>query len=467
MLVISVTTSAGERAIYFSPSEIDFLFAAPFSRRQLLAYKLVGSFVQTTFSAVIFSVVMMRNVSSWGTAFVGAWLTLAFVQFATMAVLLAGQTVAEAAVTRLRKGLLALTVGVVIYLVWNGAASVSTGGAAEVLKSLREETVLKYVVWPLEPFVRVICADPFWPQGAMWAGVCLLMNAGVCAFIFWLDAEYRESAIAVSQRWYARIQSARKTGIAPSSNTKAWGRAPRLPYWGGVGPIAWRQLTTAMRNARSLLMVTAIIAAGLAITMMNEDRSEDRIWVMLYGITAWLTILLTMMVRFDFRSDLEQMEGLKALPLPAYRIAAGQLVAPVFVCLILQIVIFMAGAAANGRVEYAIVAAAFLVPVNILLFGVENVVFLLFPSRTAAFNPGDFLSMGRQMLLMFLKFGVISVAVVLSGAVGAIAYFASAESWPIALAAAWVVLACQALMMLPGMAWAFNRFDVSADLPAQ
>ncbi len=35
-----VFTSAGEKALYFTPSEVDFLFPAPFHRRELLIFKL-------------------------------------------------------------------------------------------------------------------------------------------------------------------------------------------------------------------------------------------------------------------------------------------------------------------------------------------------------------------------------------------------------------------------------------------
>ncbi len=466
MLVLSITTAAGERAIYYSPSEIDFLFAAPISRRQLLAYKLIGTIFSTTFSALIFSVVVSRYVPAWGPAYLGLWLALAFIQLSTMAILLAGQSVAESAVTRIRKGILVGAASVAIVTVWLNAGKISAGSATEVIASLHQESLLRFIVWPVEPFVKVMYADPFWPGGVLWITVGLGINGALCLFIFWLDAEYRESAIAVSQRWYARIQSAKKTGVAPPTSTKAWGRSPKLPYWGGAGPIARRQLTTAMRNSRSLLTVTAVIAVGIAITLMNKERSEDQVWLMLYGITGWLTILLTMMIRFDFRSDLDQMEGLKSLPLPAYRIAVGQLIAPVFVCLILQVAIFTAGAAANGRPEVALAAALFVIPVNILLFGVENIVFLLFPSRVMGFNPGDFMSMGRQMLLMFLKFSVIGVAAIIAVIAGSITLFVLKDSTWAALAAAWIVLVAQALLVLPGMAWAFNRFDVSADLPA-
>ena len=38
--LLFVFTSAGEAAIYFTPAEVDLLFAAPFTRRELLIYKL-------------------------------------------------------------------------------------------------------------------------------------------------------------------------------------------------------------------------------------------------------------------------------------------------------------------------------------------------------------------------------------------------------------------------------------------
>ena len=50
---MSIVTSLGERAIYFSPSDVDFLFPAPFSRRQILLYKILGSVTAAVFIALV------------------------------------------------------------------------------------------------------------------------------------------------------------------------------------------------------------------------------------------------------------------------------------------------------------------------------------------------------------------------------------------------------------------------------
>ena len=46
---------AGEMAISFTPAEVDFLFPAPFHRRELLIYKLAKLFIGSVFVALFFS----------------------------------------------------------------------------------------------------------------------------------------------------------------------------------------------------------------------------------------------------------------------------------------------------------------------------------------------------------------------------------------------------------------------------
>src|SRR3954462_518439 len=55
--VTNLITSAGERVVGSSPVEVDFLFPGPFSRRELLLYKLARSARSGLFTATIFSVV--------------------------------------------------------------------------------------------------------------------------------------------------------------------------------------------------------------------------------------------------------------------------------------------------------------------------------------------------------------------------------------------------------------------------
>ena len=55
-------------AFIFSEAEIQFLFAGPVSRRQLIAYKTLRAQVQSVFSALVFSLFVFR-----GSHFIGMW----------------------------------------------------------------------------------------------------------------------------------------------------------------------------------------------------------------------------------------------------------------------------------------------------------------------------------------------------------------------------------------------------------
>ena len=57
---------AGEMAISFTPAEVDFLFPAPFHRRELLIYKLAKLFIGAVFAALFFSMTCLDlSQQSW------------------------------------------------------------------------------------------------------------------------------------------------------------------------------------------------------------------------------------------------------------------------------------------------------------------------------------------------------------------------------------------------------------------
>ena len=54
------------------------------------------------------------------------------------------------------------------------------------------------------------------------------------------------------------------------------------------------------------------------------------------GFVLLTTVFLTAMLPFDFRGDVDRMAYLKTLPLPPWRLAVGQVVAPVLIVTLLQ-----------------------------------------------------------------------------------------------------------------------------------
>jgi hypothetical protein len=195
-------------------------------------------------------------------------------------------------------------------------------------------------------------------------------------------------------------------------------------------------------------------------------------------MTLWLTFMLTALVPFDFRGDVDRLATLKALPIPAWRLTIGQLLTPSLILSFLQwlvlaclLVIALVGGAGSdgegerlGTVVLMLVAALFVFPFNFLLFGLENLLFLLLPVRIMATTPGDFQAVGRNVLFFFGKgLGIVLVAgmaILVGLVVGLVSHSAI-----LAVAAAWLVVAGSGAALVPVVAVAFTHFDVGRDTP--
>jgi hypothetical protein len=174
---------------------------------------------------------------------------------------------------------------------------------------------------------------------------------------------------------------------------------------------------------------------------------------------------LTSLVPFDFRADVERMAELKALPIRASGLAVGQLIAPVVLMTALQWTVLGVLALRLGTADALFWAlAAFAPPYNALLFGVENLWCLLFPTHPVAAVGFDLQAVGRMVVLAFVKVVLLALSAGLAAGVGGVVYLLSG-SGGLALATAWVVLAACAAGLVPALALAFRHFDVTRDTP--
>jgi hypothetical protein len=74
--------------------------------------------------------------------------------------------------------------------------------------------------------------------------------------------------------------------------------------------------------------------------------------------------------------------------------------------------------------------------------------------------------MGRSMLEMFVKMFVLACVCGAAAAIGWLGYFLTDGSWVVALGLAWLVLFFCDCVIVPCIAWAYFRVDVSVDTPA-
>lgn len=465
MCMLSLITSAGERAIYFSPGEVEFLFPGPFGRREILAYKLLGTILNVTIGSLFFSLMALRYSEMWTAAYIGVVLSFVFIQYLTMAALLVGESFSQRAYTKWRKAVvyaIGALVAVAAGRIMAARGEARTGNFVELL---RESPWLAYLLMPFEPFARVMTSASVL-ELAQWSAVCVAINGLLFALIVLFDAEYRETAIRVSQRMYGRMQRAQRTGMGQVSVSSGGRSVPHLPWFGGAGPIIWHQCTNVVRNGRSILFMMILLSVLIGVPAMRWSEEHKSVLTQSITLFAWLTLLLSMMVRFDFRMDIEQMDWLKGLPIPSFALATGQLAVPVALCTLMQTLLAVIAAYFMQNPILVPLAFAFGLPTYLMLSGIENTLFLMMPTRTSTFSPGDFQVFGRQLLFMIVKGFVVTLAWALALLFGAAVSYVLSGNRIAGGAVAWAVLMLLASASIPCVAWAFRRHDVSLDSPA-
>jgi len=465
MALMALISSGGEKAVAFTPAEVDFLFPGPFTRRQLLAYKIGKALAGLLFSATLMAVVFLHHAAGWLQAWCGLFLAMLFLHLLSMAITLVAQSAGERVYTRSRKVIVAVVLVAVGAAAWPLIKQGGRLGFTQVVHALHGSRAGTILLAPLDVFGELFTAQS-WRAGLVYASLAIGINAVLMFVVFYLDADYLEAAASRSQAVYARIQRLRKGGLAAigGPGKKVRGAVPQLWFMTGVGPVAWRQMTSALRSSRGLLLVMLILAVSVGPVLLTSGAAAN-LGRSILGIVAWMTLFAVGWLRFDFRGDLDQMDHLKSLPIRPWAVAAGQITTPTLLMTVCHWMIIASVMAVSRRVDVFMVAAvAVSLPFNALLFGIENFIFLLFPTRAAA-TPADFQGYGRQILVFFAKGVLILIAAGIAATTGFTVHLVT-DSWPATVATATLVLTLLAAGTVPAVAWAFGRFDVAGDVPA-
>ena len=469
--LITVLTNSSENAVFFHPAEIDILFPGPFTRRQLLVYKVSCAAAAQFLSALFLSVIFWPHANYWVAGFLGIYATFMFLQLFSMALGLLRQTIAERAYTRGRRLALFLLAGLVTAA---GLLALGSAGPGELSwQRFLDSPLTAVALAPFSVFANTITARTILPGLVGWLAAALAIDLALLAVVIRLDAGYSEAAIATSQKLYSRIQKMRRGQgwMMTAGPVRSHWRLPMLPWLAGGGPIAWRQLVGVLRTAGSVLLfllLMTIVAGGSAVVPVlmrtEQELAETAAWIVL-GLASYATFFLLIGLRRDFRGDVDHMDVLKALPIPASGMVVGQLLAPVLLLTAIQFLAIAAAVLLSGR-SPILIAGLYLVPANVLLVGMENTFFLLFPDRVAGVQVFGFQQVGRQMVVFLAEFLTLLLVFAVAFSLGGFAFWLSGESLVAFLAVSWLLLTVESAAVLPLATWAYRRYDVAADTPA-
>ncbi len=477
-----ILTTAVERAIYFTPSEVDFLFAGPFQRRELLIYKLISSALLGLVMSMFMLPGALSLIRSPLAGFIGIFLALAFIRLLGMVFALLAQIIEEQMFSRVRRAI----VIVVALLIAVGIAQVlATSGQQSFMEfatSFRTSWAGSILLAPFSVFTQLITVDRLWPAGVQWACLALLMDGLLLAVVLRLDANYLEAAAAASQKLYERLQRVRRGGgLTYRFRTKAPARVPQLPWFGGMGPIMWRQLVIMSRSLRSLLSIVLVLGVvfGLHFLITRQTTTpsveiqevssftDNLAPMMIVGALAYTSLLASMQLPFGFRGDLDHMDSLKSLPLSALAITVGELAGVVLLLTAMQIAVLLCVLPfTEGATFHLLLAAAFALPFNLALIASDNLIFLYYPTRMVPGAPGDIQFLARLFLAAAVKCLLLAPCFTFSVAVGACVYWVSGYSWVAFAGTSWFIAMGINLGIIGLVAHAFRRFDPSTDTPA-
>lgn len=454
--LLNALLTTGDAAVAYSPAELNFLGAGPYRRRQLLFYKLAASLGATLASALILTPMVGQHAENLLAAFAGIFLAFEFFYLVTLALGLASAKLRD--LTGGRR--VPLVLGAIVVVIGIGLLEAKREGPGDLLGLLESSAAVRGLLIPFRPFVLAFAAERVWPDLMVWGAIAGGVDLAMLALVVALDARFKAIEVGATGHRQRRIRA------------RGFLRIP-CPWLGGLGPNVWRQARTLARHPWRLTgLVVLFLIPAVSVLMTGEGQSGSLSSTperLAGGLSTFLGIALfaPSVIAFDFRTDVAQMEGLKALPIPPRRLVLGQLLTTTIVLTLAHwaTLVAIASLVSPDRTTLAgLLALA--VPWNLCLVEVENLVFLWFPARNAASLAVDFQTVGRQMFTMMAKVACAGFVSAVAGGLGVAAYYGFGESVIAAFVVATLVFsgACWALLYL--VALAFTQFDIAQDIPA-
>jgi ABC-2 type transport system permease protein len=362
----------GDRgALTFTEAEIQFLFPAPLSRRQLIHYKLLRSLALGLLGSAFTTLVFGRTLGGPPVLFaLGSWLALATFSFHGLAASFTRAGLARHGLAGLRRGLLAATlvVAALALLAWAGrqvdlpALGDDPRAWLAALAPAIDGSPLGWLLWPVRAPIRLALARDL--QGFLLAlpGALLVLGlhyAWVMAAVF----QFEDGAVAEAQRRARLVEAARAGGARGLVRAKGKRRPPFRLAPRGRPEVAflWKGLIAGGRTVglRGLLVIMVVLPGSMALALGRFAGSGALALASSLAALLWVMVLLLgpTLARADLRTDLPNLEALRTLPLTGAQVVRGELLAPLVTLTALQWLTLPLAAALPAPVSLGVRAA--------------------------------------------------------------------------------------------------------------
>ena len=491
LLMLGPWVFKGERmALAFNPAEVQFLFTAPLTRRQLIWYKLLRAQLVILLNAIIWVFVLRRSGSVLAAPLrlFGTWILFTNLNLHRLGAALVRTSLVEHGRVGFRRQLPAIVLGtaaaVAIAMILRDAVPAIRGaqGGREIAHAIENAArspaaaVLLYVP-------RIVVGPSFAQTAAGWGRA--LWPAMVVLFLqtVWVvrsDVAFEEAAAQASVERARRLDAwRRRSGRA---RVRAPGRVkrtiPLAPTGAPAVAIIWKNTLLLMRTGR-VGSVVGLALMGILISLPAvESQGLDARFVATAALAmAGLFVLLgSRILQNDLRQDSDHLATLKALPLPGARLVGAEVASSALPIAALQLVLIAIAyvvllgdrtfpVSMATRTGALILSPVLLVALNMTTVTIQNGAALLFPGwiRVSPVVGGGVEAMGQGILatgILLLTFVVALLPafvtfIAVSFALGSVVRY----SWAIATIAAAATLLGETWWAIRGLGRRFERME--------
>lgn len=480
--VIKIVSKKPVEPFEWTPAEDEYLRAAPITRTQLISYRLTSIFSAAVLKALCFSLIMIPDLKIWLLGFVGMLLGLVFVDLFRVAFELfffglskLGQMIGRILVIGSLVGVVGWTLIQCLYSP-TAAAEIASPGALLFFKGfvldlfgLATTPVGSALMALFSPFSQLILTERLSLHTLFFALTSFGLVGGLASSIYFIDGWMLKRRKVREKQDYERGLST--TSQLAAKNTKTSHRVGVPMRLNGFGSILWRQLLGAYHYRMTLAISLGLPVLLCCLPLFAKHSPLSLLINVVGSVVFYSFLLLPSALMLDFRRDISRMAVLKSLPITPLAMTLGQLAAPVLICSMFQWVVLLIAFWVSPIVAWqAILAGVLLVPVNVLIFAIENFIFMMAPYRHNQEGVDVFL----RTILTFTAKGIlfgIALAVTIGWALASKSLGQNLAAFPwagpvIFGIGIWLFTCLVSSGFVYGLVRIYDRFDPSQDLPA-
>lgn len=477
--LLGVCVDRNKTGAGYRHEELHHLVGGPFPLEQVRLFRVTGHAVSIFFTSLFAAVFFAFHVKSLLAAVAGAYLAMLFTYLVYTVIAVVAFQISEKSYTRMRSIGCGLAGAMVAWLLYR----VSLQGVSNLrfLQAFGDEAIqfsklpgIAILMSPFFVFTKVIVAESF-GSWLSWMVPSLLLNYAALQVLLFVEVWVERRAQQRERLDFRRNQGTHK----PPNQASGLGLGRSVgvvPWFGGAGPIIWRQLKAVLRLRGGLYWLLIPLASAFAAGAYLAYDSAEGAFQTVAVVVVMTSVFLPGLLPFDFRGDLAGLPALKMMPIKPLAVVSGQLLVPVIMLTAFQFVSLSTILLHDASQWHVVLwTVLFLVPTNIVILALENLVFLLYPYKVAEF---DMQATVRRVVMLMAKFCVVFLAVLvgLLAGFGVLGLKMAVQDTVVGsvLAHTWQpILVCIELFALFSIAlsvvWttclAYRRFDLSEDLP--